>query len=56
MEIVGRYAHRVLAFYEGAIIADGTPDEVLRNEQVRRYVIGEEIHLPPPDESGTSRA
>jgi branched-chain amino acid transport system ATP-binding protein len=56
MEIVGRYAHRVLAFYEGAIIADGTPDEVLRNEQVRRYVIGEELHLPPPDESGTSRA
>jgi branched-chain amino acid transport system ATP-binding protein len=45
MEIVGRYTHRVLAFYEGRIIADGEPDGVLRDTEVRRYVIGEDIHL-----------
>ena len=40
MDIVGRYAERVLAFYEGRIIADGTPDAVLGNADVQRYVTG----------------
>ncbi len=40
MEIVGRYAERVLAFYEGRIIADGTPAAVLGNPDVQRYVTG----------------
>lgn len=41
MEIVARYTQRILAFYEGRIIADGEPDTVLRDAEVRRYVIGE---------------
>jgi branched-chain amino acid transport system ATP-binding protein len=45
MEIVSRYTHRVLAFYEGRIIADGAPDMVLKDAEVRRYVIGEDIHV-----------
>ena len=40
MEIVGRYAERVLAFYEGRVIADGTPTVVLGNAEVQRYVTG----------------
>ena len=40
MDIVGRYADRVLAFYAGRIIADGEPAAVLSNEEVRRYVTG----------------
>jgi branched-chain amino acid transport system ATP-binding protein len=40
MEIVGRYAERVLAFYEGRVIADGTPAVVLGNAEVQRYVTG----------------
>jgi branched-chain amino acid transport system ATP-binding protein len=44
MDIVGRYTHRILAFYEGRIIADGDPQTVLRDAEVRRYVIGEQIH------------
>jgi branched-chain amino acid transport system ATP-binding protein len=43
MDIVARFAGRVVAFYDGGIIADGSPDTVLRAENVRRYVIGEEI-------------
>jgi branched-chain amino acid transport system ATP-binding protein len=46
MEIVSRYTHRVLAFYEGRIIADGEPAVVLDDGEVRKYVIGEDIHLP----------
>lgn len=44
MEIVKRYTHRVLAFYEGRIIADGEPAIVLDDPEVRRYVIGESMH------------
>jgi branched-chain amino acid transport system ATP-binding protein len=40
MDIVGRYADRVLAFYAGRIIADGKPGAVLNNEEVQRYVTG----------------
>ena len=45
MEIVNRYAQRVLAFYDGRIIADGEPVTVLRDDEVRKYVIGEVIHV-----------
>jgi branched-chain amino acid transport system ATP-binding protein len=44
MDIVARYAARVVAFYDGGIIGDGPPDTVLRMADVRRYVIGEDIH------------
>ena len=40
MDIVTRYADRVVAFYSGRIIADDAPQAVLADEQVRRYVTG----------------
>ncbi|TMM49582.1 ABC transporter ATP-binding protein [Sulfitobacter sabulilitoris] len=40
MDIVTRYSERVLAFYDGRIIADDAPDEVLSDADVRRYVTG----------------
>jgi branched-chain amino acid transport system ATP-binding protein len=42
MDIVARYAARVVAFYDGRVIADGPPAQVLDTPEVRRYVIGEE--------------
>ncbi|HEV8094809.1 MAG TPA: ABC transporter ATP-binding protein [Burkholderiales bacterium] len=44
MDIVARFASRVIAFYDGRVIADGAPGTVLAAEEVRRYVIGEETH------------
>ena len=41
MEIVERYASRVVAFYAGRVIADGTPEAALGTADVRRYVTGE---------------
>jgi branched-chain amino acid transport system ATP-binding protein len=41
MDIVERYTHRILAFYEGRIIADGEPAAVLKDPEVRKYVIGD---------------
>ena len=40
MEIVSRYADRVVAFYQGRILADGDPHAVLNDQEVRRYVTG----------------
>src|SRR4051794_31822226 len=40
MDIVSRYADRVVAFYSGRILADGDPNHVLNDGQVRRYVTG----------------
>jgi branched-chain amino acid transport system ATP-binding protein len=51
MDIVSRYTHRILAFYEGRIIADGDPQTVLQDAEVRRYVIGEQLHATPPSEN-----
>jgi len=41
MDIVRRYTERILAFYDGRIIADGAPEKVLADPEVRRYVTGE---------------
>jgi branched-chain amino acid transport system ATP-binding protein len=46
MEVVARYAGRVLAFYDGRVIADGPPDAVLVDAEVRRYVVGEQRARP----------
>jgi branched-chain amino acid transport system ATP-binding protein len=40
MEVVTRYSDRIVAFYSGRIIANDTPDEVLSDPDVRRYVTG----------------
>jgi branched-chain amino acid transport system ATP-binding protein len=41
MEVVSRFAQRVLAFYDGRIIADAPPQAALADPQVRRYVVGQ---------------
>jgi len=40
MDIVTRYADRVIAFYSGRVIADDPPGAVLADAQVQRYVTG----------------
>ena len=40
MEVVSRFAQRVLAFYDGRIIADATPEVALADPEVRRHVVG----------------
>ncbi len=44
MELVERYAGRVLAFYHGKVIADAETRQTLADPQVREYVVGHEIH------------
>ncbi len=40
MEIVGRFADRVLAFYDGTVIADGTPTQTLDDPRVQELISG----------------
>src|SRR5207245_3453778 len=40
MDVVFRYSDRIVVMHEGAILADGTPDEIRRNEQVTTTLLG----------------
>jgi branched-chain amino acid transport system ATP-binding protein len=40
MEIVARFADRVLAFYDGTVIADGSPATALGDPQVQAFISG----------------
>jgi len=40
MEIVERFAERVLAFYDGTVIADGTPSETLGDARIQTLISG----------------
>ena len=44
MDVVFRYSDRIVAMHQGAILADGTPDEIRRNEQVAMTLLG--THRP----------
>ncbi len=42
MDVVQRYADRVLVFSEGKVIADDPPDQLFLDPVIRRHVLGEE--------------
>ena len=43
MEIVARFADRVLAFYDGTVIADGAPDVALADPKVQAFISGTKL-------------
>ncbi len=45
MDIVERYADRVLAFYDGAVIADGPPLETLEDRRIQELISGPKLKL-----------
>ena len=40
MDVVFKYANRIVVMHQGTILADGTPDEIRRNEQVSLTLLG----------------
>ena len=40
MDVVFNYSDRIVAMHQGGILADGTPDEIRRNETVTTTLIG----------------
>ena len=49
MDIVERYADRVLAFYDGAVIADGPPIETLENPRIQELISGPKLKIAAPN-------
>ena len=49
MDIVGRYADRVLAFHDGAVIADGAPAATLTNPRVQELISGPKLKAATAD-------
>jgi branched-chain amino acid transport system ATP-binding protein len=41
MDIVARYAERVIVFADGSVLAEGSPETVFRQADVIRHVLGE---------------
>ena len=41
MDIVFRYSERIVVMHQGTILADGTPDQIRRNDAVTTTLIGE---------------
>src|SRR5678815_277401 len=44
MDVVFTYCPRIVAMHQGAILADGTPDEIRNNEQVTANLLGTPRH------------
>ena len=44
MEVVENFCTRIIAFYEGEVIANGSVKDVLTNEQVKEYIVGKELY------------
>ncbi len=44
MDIVFRFANRITVLGSGAILVEGTPAEIARNQQVREVYLGETVH------------
>ena len=40
MDIVFRYSERIVVMHQGAVLADGTPDEIRRNDAVTTTLLG----------------
>jgi branched-chain amino acid transport system ATP-binding protein len=40
MDVVFKYSDRIVVMHQGAILAQGTPDEIKNNEQVATILLG----------------
>ena len=49
MDIVGRYADRVLAFHDGTVIADGAPAATLTNPRIQELISGPKLKAATAD-------
>jgi branched-chain amino acid transport system ATP-binding protein len=51
MDIVFRYSERIVVMHQGSILADGTPDEIRRNDEVTTTLIGTHVTGEPAFEN-----
>ena len=56
MDVISRYAERVVAFYDGEILVDGPTAQVLADPAVRERVIGESVTRTRKESDGVNDA
>lgn len=56
MEVVLRYADRVLAFYDGRVLADGPTQTVLSDAKVQELVVGHHLDLSESQASNSKES
>jgi branched-chain amino acid transport system ATP-binding protein len=44
MDVVFRFASRILVMVSGSILVEGTPEEIARDEKVREVYLGRKVH------------
>jgi len=44
MDVVFRFAKEITVMVQGAVFTQGTPEEIMNNEQVRAVYLGQEGH------------
>jgi branched-chain amino acid transport system ATP-binding protein len=44
MDVVFRFAKEITVLVQGAVFTQGTPNEIMNNEQVRAVYLGQESH------------
>jgi len=44
MDVVFRFARRITVLVDGAVLVEGTPEEIARDERVRAVYLGEKTH------------
>lgn len=43
MDVVFKYSDRIVVMHEGGMLADGTPDEIRKNQDVATYLLGQPL-------------
>lgn len=46
MDMVFSVADQITVLHQGAVVADGAPEEIRANEQVQQIYLGEDVHAP----------
>ena len=50
MEVIARYSTRLMAFYDGRVLADGPTAKVMKDEKVQELVTGHHLEISYPKE------
>jgi branched-chain amino acid transport system ATP-binding protein len=48
MDLVFRFARRIVVMAAGAVLAEGRPDEIAANDQVKQIYFGRDAHAHAP--------
>ncbi len=50
IEVISRYSTRLIAFYDGRVLADGPTAKVMQDDKVQELVTGHHLEINYPKE------